>query len=80
MHLTYALGIADFFDFEGFHNVIANILHMGLVDNPMLPPHELPQLEPIIPLEFGAIILRKVIMSIIPCGICLLPSTEVFRG
>ena len=46
MHLTYALVVAENFDFEGFHNVIANILHVVLVDNMMLPPHALTQLEP----------------------------------
>ena len=71
MHLTYALGISENFDFEGFHNIILNILHMVLVDTPMLPPHEIPQLK---------LILRKVIMSIIPCGIHVRPSPEVLRG
>ena len=46
MHLTYAIGIAENFDFEGFHNAIANILHVVLLDTPMLPPHAIPQLEP----------------------------------
>ena len=46
MHVTYAFGIAENFDFEGFHNIIAYILQVVLVDNPMLPQHEIPQLEP----------------------------------
>ena len=44
MHLTYALDIADNFYFEEFHNVIADTLHVVLVDTLMIPPHELPQL------------------------------------
>ena len=46
MHLTYALGVVEDFEFEGFHNVIANILHVVLVYTLILPPHALPQLEP----------------------------------
>ena len=46
MHLMHALGIAENFEFEGFHNMIANILHVVLVDTPMLPTHALTQLKP----------------------------------
>ena len=46
MHLTYVLGMAENFYFEGFQNIIVNILHMVLVDTLMLPPYALPQLEP----------------------------------
>ena len=80
MHLIYALGIAENFEFEWFHNVIANILHVVLVDTPMLPPYTLPQLEPQLPLEVNALIPRKVIMSIITRGIHLCLSPEVFCG
>ena len=51
MHLTYEIGIEENFDFEGFHNIIANILHVILVDTPMIPTHEMHQLEPSLPLE-----------------------------
>ena len=42
----HALDIAENFDFEGIHNIIANILHVVLVDALMLPPHEITQLKP----------------------------------
>ena len=74
MNITYALGIAYNFDFEGFYNVIVNLLHMFLVDTPILPPHVLPLLEKELPLKVDSLILRKVIMYIILCGICLCPS------
>ena len=38
--------LAENFGFEGFQSIIANILHVVLVDTPILPPHVLPQLEP----------------------------------
>ena len=41
-----ALGVAEDFDFEGLRNIIANIIHVVLVDTPMLPPHALSRLEP----------------------------------
>ena len=46
MNLTHVLGVAEDFDFEGFHNIIANILHVVLVETPILRPHEIIQLEP----------------------------------
>ena len=46
MHLMHAIGTAENFDFEGFHDIIADILHVVLVDTPMLPSHALPQIEP----------------------------------
>ena len=46
MHLAQALGVAEYFEFEGFHNIIATILHVVLVDTLMIPPHALPQIEP----------------------------------
>ena len=42
----YTLGVAENFDFEGFHNVIADMVHVVLVDTMMLPPHAPPKLEP----------------------------------
>ena len=46
MHLTHTLGLAEDFEFKGFHNIIKNILHVVLVDTLILPPHALPQIEP----------------------------------
>ena len=46
MHLMHALVVAENFYVEGLHNTNANILHVVLVETPMLPPHALPQLKP----------------------------------
>ena len=45
-HILYALGVVEDFNFEEFHNIIANILHMVLVDASVFSPHALSQLEP----------------------------------
>ena len=58
MQLTYTLGVAENFDFEGIHNIIANILHVVLVDAPVLPPHAFTQLKPQPPLEVDSFIPR----------------------
>ena len=46
MNLTHTLSIAVNFYFEGFHIIIANIIHVVLVDTLILPLYALPQLEP----------------------------------
>ena len=46
MHLLDTLDIADNYDTEWFHNIIANKIQVVLVDAPVLPPHLLYQLEP----------------------------------
>ena len=51
MHILHALGVAEDFNFEGFHNIIANILHMVLVDASVFSPHALSQIEPQLPLK-----------------------------
>ena len=56
MHIHNALGVAEYPDVEGFHNIISNILQVVLVDALVLPPHAFPQLEPKLPLEVGAFI------------------------
>ena len=75
-----ALGVAENFDFEGFHNIIANIFHVVLVDTPIIPRHSPTQIEPEIFIEVYTLIHHDIIMSIIPRGICLRPSIEVFCG
>ena len=76
MHLTHALGVLEDFYFEGFHNIIANILHVVLLDTPMLPPHALPQLEPQLSLEVDTLLNSKVRMSAITSGIRLHSSPK----
>ena len=46
MHLSHALRVADDFDFEGLYNIIANIIHVVLLDAPVLSPRAFPQLKP----------------------------------
>ena len=80
MYLSNALGVADNFDFEGLHNIIANIIQVVLVYAPVLSPHKFTKLKPYLPLEVDSIIHSKVRMSVIPCGIRLVPSPEIIRG
>ena len=56
MLLPNALGISEDPETEGFHNIIANILQVVLVDAPVIPPHEFTQLEPKLSLEVDAFI------------------------
>ena len=56
MHLPNALVVAEDPDEGGFHNIIADILHVVLVDTPVLPPHAFNQLELKVPLEVVAFI------------------------
>ena len=42
----HALDVAEDFNFEGFHNIIANILHVVLVDTPVFSLHAIPQIKP----------------------------------
>ena len=80
MHLSHALGVAENFDFEGPHNIIANILHVVLVEAPVLSPHAFTQLKPQPPLEVDTFILSKERMSVIPRGIRIIPSPESLYG
>ena len=79
MHHTYALGVAENFDSEGLHNIISNILHVFLVDTPVISPPEFPQLEPCLPLNVDTLIPSKVCMSVIPHGIRLSKIPEILR-
>ena len=60
MYLSNALGIADSFDAEGLHNIIANVLQIVLIDDPVLSPHAFTQLKPNLPLEVNTLIPSKV--------------------
>ena len=79
MHLSNALSVAENFYAEGICNIIADLLHVFLVDSLVFSSHAFPQLKPYLPLEFNALIQRELRISIIPCGIRLMPSLEVFR-
>ena len=46
MHLLNALGVVENYDTEWFHNIIANLFQVFLVDALVLPPHALYQLKP----------------------------------
>ena len=56
MHLLNALGIAGNSNTELFHNIIANIFQVVMVDGPVLPPHALYQLKPKLLLEVNALV------------------------
>ena len=56
MHLPKALDVSEDPETEGFHNIIANILQVVLLDALVLPPHAFPQLEPKLPLEVDSFI------------------------
>ena len=65
MHLSNNLGVADNFDAEGLHNIIANVFHVVLLDATVLSPHTFTQIKPYLPLKFDTLIHSKVRMSII---------------
>ena len=46
MHLSHTLDVVEDFDFEELHIIIANILHVVLVDTLVLSPRAFPQLKP----------------------------------
>ena len=60
--------------------MIATVFHVVLVDASMLPPHELPQLEPKLLLEVDAFIKSKVGILVIFNTVTLCPSLEVVSG
>ena len=63
MHLLDALIILENEDPERFHNVIVNIFDIVLKGAPMIPPHDLAQIELNIFLKVAAHIRSQVHMS-----------------
>ena len=57
MHLLNALGVAENSDTEWFHNIIANIFKVVLVDALVIPSHVISQLEPNILLKVNTFVL-----------------------
>ena len=80
MHLYNALDVAENSDTEWFHNIIVNVFQVVLIDAPVLPPHEFPQLEKNIPLKVDAFTKFQLIMPIIFNAVFLCPTPEIVRG
>ena len=77
MHLLNALGLADNYDTEWLHNVIANIFEVVLKYTLVLPPHSLYQLEPKLIIEVSALVQSQVGILIISKYVNFRPSPEV---
>ena len=56
MHILNTISVAENYDTDWFHNIIANIFQVVLVDAPVIPPHRLSQLEPKLLLEVNAFV------------------------
>ena len=80
MHIHDVLDLAENSDTEWFHNIIANVFQVVLVDASVIPPHALTQLEPKLLIEVDAFIKSQVVIPIIPNYVFILPSPEVVRG
>ena len=80
MNLPNALGVVDNSDMEGFHNIIADVFQVVLVDALVIPPNELPQLKPNLLLKFNKFIKYKVGIPVLFNTVFLRPIPEIFRG
>ena len=56
MHLHNTLGVVDNSNSEWFHNIIADVFQVVLVDALVIAPHALPQLKPKLLIEVDAFI------------------------
>ena len=80
MHIPNTIGVVDNSDMEGFHNIIADVFQVVLVDALVIPLYAFTQIEPNLLLEVNTLIKYQVGIPVLFNTVFLCPIPEIVRG